>query len=363
MKKRSVLRNFILLAGSLVVLLTAVNLSQAQDIDADAYRAQKQNAVDVFFDKGQPTERRLAVVPQLGYPTKDIAERLFQVGKDKTEADAIRLAAMKKHRYTENWLTLMLATIADPSESDELASGLIRDVSQRTTFKQPVETLQQIRATLRARLDDSRPQTRLEAFRTLVASQDQQAVDKVVSSLRANTPVVPIVDAIQLLDLDGASKHILTLRPFLEHDNINVRAEAARALTVDPQSQPQIVQWVTDSTMNKNLRLKAMRGLAREDELFISYGMKLALNPNEHADIRYAALENSMRRLNYQGASAREQIAFAQVVERLTSVRGAVTSSGKDLGAEAKQLLAHLRQNFPAIKRHYRLKQFTGGPG
>lgn len=361
MTKNYLLLKFILLAGSLVALISAANMSQAQDVDAQAYLQRKQNAITVFFDKSLPTQRRLAVVQQLGYPDEEMAEKLFNTGKDKTEPDAIRIAALKKHRYSEDWFNLMLSIIADPSESDELASSAIQNLSKRTTFKLPVEIRQQLQATLRARLDDPRKRTRLEAFRTLVASHDQQAVDKIVESLRTNTPVIPLPEAIRLLDMDGATKHIGTLRPFLQHSDVNVRAEAAHALSVDPESQPIIVQWLTSTGVDKHIRLNAMRGLAREDENFMSYITKLALNNDESADIRYAALENGMRRMNYQNVSMQEQLAFAQAVERMTNLRGVVTSSGKDLGTEAKKLLAHLRKNFPAIKRHYALKQFTLG--
>jgi len=217
---------------------------------------------------------------------------------------------------------------------------------------------QQFQSALRARLDDPDQSVRVNAYRVLVAAHDIVAVDKLVENLRQGANfTIPLEDGIELLDMDGSSKHFTTIRPFLNNPNPKVQAQASRALANDPQSRQAIVGLATNKRTNKDIRTNALRGLAREDDNFMNYAITIILDAEESADIRYDAMKNAMGRLNYHKVPDTFQIRFAQAVERVAAGRPARTSDGKELTAEAKQLLAHLQKYFPAIGRFYRLRK------
>jgi hypothetical protein len=207
---------------------------------------------------------------------------------------------------------------------------------------------------LRKRLTDPRGAVRLAAYRALVASHDAVAIDRLVESLRGRSrPPIPLPDAIELLDVDGPAKHIRTVQPYLENPDPAVRAQAARVLAVDPESRPTIVAMALDRETPTTVRLHALRALAREDENFFKYAIRLVQNRQDLPEIRYMAMKSAMSRLNYHEEAAATQIAFAKAVQKLASERGIQTFDGHDLAAEAKALFAHLNKYFPAIKNFF----------
>jgi len=310
-------------------------------------------AKEAFFNTGNSTEERLEAISRLGYPDNETFKALFQVAVDSNENDKVRLAALKKHRYDEKYFDKVLSILSDPNESEELVAGLIEDIGRRTTFRQPAEMQQRLQNALRERLNDSRQSVRLAAYRILVASHDAVAIDKLVEGLRSNASPIPLPDAIDLLDMDGSNKHIVTLRPFLSNPNPDVQAQAARALAVDPESRPTIISLANNAKAPLAVRSHALRALSREDKGFMAYAIRLVGNSKEKADIRYEAMKGAMRRLNYQNEPAATQVNFALAVQRLSSERGVITTDKRDVGAEAKELFAHLLKSFPAIKKHF----------
>ena len=113
----------------------------------------------------------------------------------------------------------------------------------------------------------------------------------------------------------------------------------------------------TNKSINNDTRKNALRGLAREDVNFMNSAINIILDPQESPDIRYQAMKDAMGRINYQNEPDTNQVRFAQAVERVAAGRPARTTDGKELTAEAKTLLAHLKKYYPPVGRYYRLKR------
>lgn len=340
--------------STVALLLSMTGIANGQTVldDPDAYRTAKIRATEIFLDSSQPKAERLEAAARLGYPEDETFVELLRVGTDPAEDDEIRLVALKRYRYDDKYLDAVYAIISNPDEGEMLAAGLIEDVSRRTTFRQPAEIRQRMQSELRDRLDDDRDAVRLAAYRALVPAHDATAIDNLVQGLRGTIPLrIPTADAIELLDIDGSTKHIVTLRPFLESPDPAVQAQAAHALGVDPASRDAIVRLAQDTDAAMGVRINALRSLSREDEQFMSYAVRLMSNRNESADIRYSAMKQSMGRLNYQKVNAKSQISFARAIQQLSSEQGVITLDGRDVGAEAKKLIPHLRKTFPTMRR------------
>jgi len=212
---------------------------------------------------------------------------------------------------------------------------------------------QRILATWRRLLDDRRDAVRLSAYRVLVANHDPAAVNRLSESMRSGNVPIPLTEAIKLLDLDGATSHLGALRPYLRHSDPDVVASAARALSVDPQSRAAIVRLAINPQTPEEVRLQALRGLAREDERFGSYAIPLVNNREEDGDVRFGAMHSYAGRLNYNRIPEEEQIQFAQAVERIAGDQGLRSEAAGRIRTEARKLLEYLKQAFPAIGRFY----------
>jgi hypothetical protein len=336
-----------------IVLVAGVAMAQP-GADVAALQAAKTQATATFFDTAQPVAVRVQAIQRMGYPEPETFEKLLAVARTRAEDDQVRLAAMKRYRYDDRYVDTVVSIIADTTESEMLASELIYDIARRTTFRQPAEVRQRLQTALRDRLDDPRDLVRLAAYRSLVPNHDTVAIDRLVDGVRDGTPPIPLADAIELLDVDGPTRHVATVRPFVDHPDPKVQAEAARVLAVDPDNRQAVVALARDPQASREVRLKALRALAREDAEYFSYALRLMSNRGEDPDVRYAAVEGAMARLNYQDVAAEQQVVFAQAVEGIMrNDPDRVTSEGKNLAAEAKRLLAHLRRYFPAVRRHF----------
>ena len=339
--------------GLLLITNTAIH-AQLTQAEVSALRDARVQATATFLDASEPVAARLLAAERLGYPDAETFDELLRVGQDRSDDNAIRLVALKRYRYDQQYIDTVLSVLADTTESDDLAAGLIEDISRRTTFRQPAEIRQQLQSALRERLTDTRDAVRLAAYRALVSSHDALAIDQLVQSLRDGGPVpIPIADAIELLDVDGPNKHLGTVRPFLANQDPSVQGQAARVLAVDQDSRQRVVDLAFDSTTPREVRLNALRALSREDEQYLAYALRLMANRTEDADVRYVAMEGGMIRLNYHNEPPESQIQFAIAVESLSGQSGVVTSQDLDVGAEAKRLSAHLRRYFPAVGKFF----------
>jgi len=346
----------ILLAVVATLSLAAIVNAQTPAADPAVLNREAQRiAVQTFLDRTRPEKERLAAVPKIGFPDATTAASLLAVAADRTESDAIRLEALKKHRFDDKWLDLVLKILDDPNDGGELLdSGLTEHLNRRATFKLPADVRQRIQTTWRKLLDDPRDRVRLSAYRVLVANHDPVAVNRLSESLRRQSGIpIPLDEAIELLDLNGPINHLNVLRPYLIHGDPKVRARAARALAADAQSRGSIVQMANDPQLAAEVRLYALRGLAREDERFGSYAIALVENTREDGDVRFAAMHGYAGRLNYNRSSAEEQIRFALAVERIAADQEIRSESANRLRNEARKLLEHLKVAFPSVKQFY----------
>lgn len=321
-----------------------------------ARRLAKRAATTVFLDRKQPEARRLAAVKDMGYPENATIRSLLRVARDTHESDAIRLAAFRFLHFGDDYLKAALKVLDDPNDGGvELDARLIEDITRHVTFRLSDAQMQRILRTFRTLQTDPRDKVRLYAFRASVANHDLVALNTLTDTLRRGSGVpIPIADAIDLLDQDGALNYITALRPYLGNTDAHVQARAARALAVDPQSRSRIVALATDTAAPEEVRLNAIRGLAREDQQFARYAIALVANTEENPDIRYAAMHEFVGRMNYNTVAAEEQIRFAQAVERVADEqRLSATESGRRTSTAAQDLLQYLKKAFPAIQAFY----------
>ena len=203
-------------------------------------------------------------------------------------------------------------------------------------------------------MDDPREKVRVHTFRSLIADQDPVAIDRLTESLRNGRDFpVPLPEGIDLLDTDGSVKHSAVLRPYLSHADPAVQGQAARALAVDPQSRPMIIDLAKSSRTPNDVRLHALRGLAREDARFPSYAIELVEDSETDPEIRNAAMHGIAGRMNYHKVDAPTQIRFAQAVGKISEERNLLTDDGRKVQESAKELHFQLRKSFPEIKKFY----------
>ena len=335
---------------ALVCLSCLPGIAGAQ-VDAEALRQERLTAQVQFFNRDLPAAERVEALDQIGYPDEQTFTRLLATADDPTELPTVRLAALKLHRYDEVYLRQALSIISDPGSDEMLAAGLVEDIARRTTFRQPVETRQQIQTALREVLDDPRPGVRLRAYQALVPAHDPVAVGLLVEGLESPAgPPIPVPAAIELLHVDGPMNHIATVRPYLDNQDPAVVAQASRVLALDPDSRDRVAGLATSGEADPAVRLAALRALASADDEFIGYATDLMGDPEERPEIRFAAMEAAMGRLNYQAPPDQDLVAFAQSVRSLSEAQGVVTEDGVDVGGEARELLAHLIQVFPRLR-------------
>jgi hypothetical protein len=319
--------------------------AQTQLADPEAYRSAKTAATATFLDRSRPQEERLEAAKDLGYPDDATLAALLAIGIDRTQSDAIRWEALRRLRYDDGYLDAVLKILDDPEDGgEELDASLVEDLSRRTTFTPPVKARQRIQGVLRKLLDDKRDKVRLYPV----------AINLLSESLRENQDVpVPLHEAIGLLDLDGSINHIGALRPYLHHGDPRVQAQAARALAVDPESRPAIIDLAKNSGTPAEVRLHALRALAREDGQFASYAIPLVEGVKEDPAVRYAAMHAFAGRMNYNSLAPAEQVRFAQAVEKLAADPDLRTGDALKLKEAAQELHLYLLQAFPEIRKLY----------
>lgn len=347
----------LLVAGSVLAAPARAQDEPTVDLHtADASLAEKEAATRTFLDPQAPKEARLAAAANLGYPEDETFAAMLRIGADPAVDEDIRRQALLLHRFDEDYLDVVLTILEEPENTGpELVADLVENLSRRTTFRLPAPLEQRIRAVLRDLLDSPHERVRLAAYRSLIGGHDTVGVNRLVDALDAGEAEVPIplAEAIALLDLNGSIYHIRTLQPYLDHPDPAVQAQAARALAVDPSSQPRIVDLANSRATPEEVRLHALRALAREDEGFAAYAIDLVADREESPAIRYQAMKTLTGRMNYRQVDEGEQIRFAQTVEALAAEPAFETKEGEALQREAKELLGYLREAFPAVRRHY----------
>ncbi len=324
-----------------------------------ALRESKARATATFLDKAKPAAERIAAAGALRYPDDPTFTRLLAVGADKTEPDEIRLLALAHHRFDDRYLDVTLKVLDGAQDGGEvLDAGLVKDVSRRLTSRQSAPVLQRVQRTLRKLLRDPRAKVRLEAFRSLVGMHDPIAVNELDAAMRRGNDgalPVPLTDAIELLHLDGAAKHIQALRPYLNHADPAVQGAAVHALALDPQSRAKIVELAQSPQAAPLVRQRALRGLAHEDPAFASYALPLVESSSEDSKVRLAAMKAFAGRMNYERVEADSQVRFAQAIERMVKEPPPPSRNldARQMRAEAQALFPHLQKAFPEVRKHY----------
>lgn len=333
----------------------AAPLAQTPLADPESYTRTKSAATQVFLDSKRSKEERLAATKNLGYLDEGTLPALLAIGADQREDNAIRWEALRRHRYGDRYLQVVLKILADPNDgSEELDTNLIEDLSRRTTSVPPAPVRQRIQAVLRKLLDDKRDRVRLYAYRALIANHDQVAVNVLAESLRRGRDFpIPVAEAIDLLNENGPVNHITAIRPYLANPDARIQAKAAQALAVDPQSRPRIVELAKNPETPTQTRLFALRALAREDGQFVSYAIPLVEDKKTDPKIRDAAMHAIVGRMNYSDVSAADQLRFAKAVENMAVEKDLKSGDALKAKETAEQLHPYLRKTFPEIQKYY----------
>ena len=350
-------------AGAIVVLVGAGRLTilgsvqnQKNEADTKALKELRRAAAATFLDRNQPIEKRLAAAKNLGFPDDKTAAELLKIAADTGQDDRIRFEALRNHRYDEDYLKIVLDILGDAKNGDEdLDANLIEDLSRKSTFARIPEHRGRVQTALRSLLDDPRERVRLYAYRTLVALHDSVAIGRLDRSLRERQNVpIPLVDAVDQMDIDGAVNHIVALRPYLDDADPKVQGRVAQALAVDPQSRPKIVALATNRETPAEVRTLAFRALAREDQQFAQYALPILDQNQEDEKVRNEILRAFAGRMNYQAVDPAEQVRFAQAVEKIAGAENnAVTDAARQTKSDAQELFTHLRKTFPEIRKFY----------
>jgi hypothetical protein len=329
--------------------------SAQPQVDPAAYRAAKTAAIATFLDKTKPTGDRLAAVAKMGYPEEKTTQALLGVGADPAEESAVRLAAFGRAEFNDAWFDAAMKILESPTDGDEeMDEKLLVLLGKRLTFTPPPAMRQRWQGALRNLLDDNRSRVRVQAYETLASDHDTLAVSRLSDALRTRQNVpVPVPTAINLLDMDGPMNHIEVLRPYLDDPDAATRAQAVHALGVDSRSRDKIVQYARDPKAPLEVRLHALRGLARQGASFPEVAIPLVEDSRADPRVRQEAMKQTVGVMNYNKIPAATQIRFADVVDRVAAGRNLVNDADRALASEAKDVRAYLVRGFPEIKRHY----------
>lgn len=339
------------LAPSMVVAQT----SQPAQFDAAAYASRKTAATRVFLNDKLPVRQRLAALPDMGSPDESTRAKLLQIGVNKKEDGRIRLEALRRVHFGDPWLDAVLGILGDKNDGDEeLDAQLIRELGKRTTSFPPPVIRQRIQDTLRGLMNDPRDKVRLHAFRALIGNHDQVAAGVLDERLRAGTNIpVPTAEAINLLYENGATGHFAAIRPYLQNSDPEVQSMAALALGPDREMRQQIMALAMSPNAAVKTREFALRGLAQNDDAFVSYATTLVEDRKTHPEVLEAAMTTIVGHMNYNAVPVEQQLRFARAINVLATAPESTDPAARKTRANAIELKAYLRQAFPEIRRFY----------
>lgn len=306
-----------------------------------------------FTARGAADDERIAALEGLGFPDEEWQAALLATGTDRAASDRLRWEALRRHPIRDEFVTAVLAILEDPTNGGtDLNARLAEDLAGRLRLRVRDAALrQEVYRVYRKLLRDERPEVRVPAFRALVSSGEELAVELTRAGLRApDQALIPAAEALDLLDLDGAVAHLDVIRPYLGAKDPDVRATAVRALGEDPQSRPAIRALLHDGDTPTHVRMAALDALARGDDRFIDSVVDLLADRGESGDIQSEAVRRYVGRLNYGAVEPEEQVRFAKSLERYAD-RGA---SARLRDEAEDELIPFLRSSFPAIDAYFR---------
>ena len=334
-----------------IALITLV--PSAPGVDNAAEQEKMNRARQTFFDPNAPKEDRLAAAQNIGFPDQETAEKLLELGQDSKADDEVRLEALRRHPWGESWVKAVLQILNDPKNGGEdLNAALVQTLSQRTVRVPVAEIRQAIQKTYRQLLDDERDLVRARAYFALVSTQDPVALTKLVDGLQDGGVSCPVALplAIEMIDVAGATRHFNSLRPLLDHETADVRAEAARVLSADAVSRPKIQELIRDTNTPEKIRVRALSGMARFDDLLSSYAIPLIRNSAEPPTVREAAMEAMVGQVNYGQLDDAVKVEFAEAVNAVVS--DPTERANPKTRKQAATLLRNLKRTSPAIREY-----------
>jgi len=178
---------------------------------------------------------------------------------------------------------------ADPS----LQLESIRALSNELMFGRDGHHRQHaIADVLRRSLESDHVGVRVAALRTLAPMADAQAIATAATALQAGPEGrIPPASAIQALVASGkALEYTASIRPYLAHRDPTVRAAAASALALDPQSRGPLLDLITSKAQPYEVRSVAIENLAAGAYGLLPGVLSVAANPQESSRLRAEAL-------------------------------------------------------------------------
>lgn len=346
--------------ATLTWIFPLTSVGTALQVDSEAYRKAKEEATRVFFDSSASKQARLAAAEKLGYPEEPVFDRMLELGSNPGVDDDIRWEALRRHYFSPKWISAILRILDNPNDGGEkLNANLVTVLSQRTVTHLPAPTRQAIQRSFRGCLNDPRDALRRNAYLALVSAEDPVAITKLVDGLRngGKSSPVPLESAIQMLDLAGATGHFNTLRPYLDHSNPIVQAEAARVLAADANSRAAILQLIADKKTPEGVRINGLRGMSRFDDQLPRYATSIIRDSTESIPIREAAIRAVAARINHKTVADEDQIRFVEAVENFAAEPQIQAAEDGKCRDRANKVLSYLKQSSATIRHYFRTRR------
>jgi hypothetical protein len=339
--------------GFLIVLLVQITVSvqgaSAGDdskpgLERDDLKDRLHERVHSFLDAARTRVQRLHALDEIVNPDKQVLSGLMEIVSNHDEEDDLRWAAARKLPLTREVIRQELQVLRNPQDGGPgLRAKLLSDLSQRVRLPHSSELLAEMHEIIGDLLHDKDEATRIAAFRFLVPMRDARALKLVEKGLEnPGDALIPPDEAILLLDIAGAGDHREAIRPYLDAENVHVRAAAALALGIDSNSHSRLRSMVADPQQPMEVRLSALRALSGSDKGFADYALTLLRQKDLDPEVRSWCIHRFVGFANYNRISPAQKQNFLSMLETLTAPSASVTVSVRQSAMEA---LAYIRDS------------------
>lgn len=226
-----------------------------------AEAAKQQATFDAFLDRERSGLQRLESVGIGRSSAEEEVARLLEVISDRSEETRIRVAGVQRTtdlaEPSVELIESVLALLRDTGEPAELRRAALAVVRQ--LHFNPVVTKAMrpsFMAALRALVDDSDVELRVQAIILLAQQKDEYVQRRLLEGLRdPSKGTVPPEKAIQLLGYDIHAEHFPLLHEFVRNPpNDLAKQEAVRLLSADPTAAELLVEVVRDKAAPPEVR-------------------------------------------------------------------------------------------------------------
>ncbi len=304
----------------------------------------------IFTDRNQPKAMRLKALKSMLGEKEKVRGKVFPLIQNAQEDDDVRLEATRQVPLDKNLLEASDRILNDPRGGTvNFKANLLTEMARRATVEKNETAKQQVVAWARKNLSTHMDKLRLTSFQILVPSGDAEATKVLAEGLRnADKPPVPLAEGLHLLNLAGSAKHVDIMRPFLDHPDVKVRAQAAEGLSADRQSRGKIMEILMNPETPYEVREAALSPMAKNDPGFPRIAFKILGNSQESDKFRRAVVKAMVGRMNYQKVSAADQVRFARIVQSIIDQQKPTRMIIREPYSE---VLDYLVANFPAVKK------------